>query len=149
MEVDRWLCDHWVSTKRGGRANWHGCVCWSVVDMNRDGDRRAGLGRNMCQRGLRMRMRWKKCLRLGHVMETSIGRARGRLAVFVAGPASDHVALEGDGSVDLMKLVVKTAGIAQDFTRIVLPPERRQRGLAVIAHGLGAHGGRNRTIHRV
>lgn len=154
MEVDRGLCNHWVSTKRAGRAGWHRCVDWSVVGLDRDGDRdrdrRAGLRRDVRQRRLRLRLRWKKSLRLGHGMgETSIGGTRDRLAVLVAGPASDHVALERDGSMDMVKFVVEATSIAQDLAGIVLPPEWRQRGLAVTAHGLRVHGRRNRGIHRV
>lgn len=65
------------------------------------------------------------------------GSHRGRLAILVPRPSPDHIALQRDGTVNVVQLVVKPACIAQDVPGIVLPPEGRQRRLAVVAHGLG------------
>lgn len=57
-------------------------------------------------------------------------RRRDGLAL-VPRPATDHIALERDGAVAVVQLVVQSTGIAQDLTRVVLAPQGGQRGLAV------------------
>jgi hypothetical protein len=67
------------------------------------------------------------------------------LTALVARPTTNNIALEGDGSVDVVQLVVETTGVAQDLASVVLAPERGQGGFAVAAHGLREWGHRSPT----
>jgi hypothetical protein len=67
---------------------------------------------------------------------SSRSRSGGRSCALIPRPATDHIPLQGNRSVDMVQLVVETTGIAQDFARVVLAPERGECRPAVGAHGL-------------
>jgi len=64
------------------------------------------------------------------------------LAVIITRPPADHIALQRDGPVDVVQLVVEAASVAKDVAGVILAPQGCQRRLAVGAGWLRA---RNRV----